>query len=115
MTQDELAKEMTEQLRQNITLKEIREKAAAKGFTKEQIEAALDHAHTLVQQQADSDPLIRLFLGPGLLLIAFVAFYTDWAGRSVGPGTLIGLIALLIGGRLMWSLLKQWLRLKAKK
>ncbi len=107
MTQEELAKEMALQIQQNITLREIREAAAAKGFSQEQIAASLDTAHTLVQQQAEKDPTIRLFLGPAMLLVAFTAFYTDWAGRSVGPGTLIGLIALWIGGRLMWSLIKQ--------
>ena len=109
MTQEELTQDMAAQLRKNITVNEIREAAAAKSFSPQQINSALDDAHTLVQQQADRDPTIRILLGPGLLLIAFVAFYSDWAGRSVGPGTVIGLIALLLGGRLVWSLLKQWM------
>ena len=96
MTQEELVTKMAQQLRENVTGKEIRAAATAKGFSPEQIRTALDDAHALVQQQAEKDPTIRLFLGPAFLLIAFVAFYTEWASRSVGPGTFIGSIALLI-------------------
>jgi hypothetical protein len=110
MTQEALAQEIAAQLHQNIPVQEIREAAAAKGFSPEQVRAALDDAHTLVQQQSDKDPTIRIVLGPALLIVAFVAFYADWVGRSVGPGTIIGVLALLIGGRLVWSLLKQWSR-----
>jgi hypothetical protein len=105
---DELAKAMATQLKENVPLKEIREKALSTGHTTEQINTALDKAHTLVQEDANRDPVLRLILGPALLIIAGVGFYTDWAGRSVGIGTVLSILLLLIGGRLVISLVKQW-------
>jgi uncharacterized membrane-anchored protein len=112
LTTEDLARQMATQLKENVPLNTIREWAAMKGATPQQIDLALDEAHTIVQQESNKDPWIRLVLGPALLIIACVAFYTDWAGRSVGPATFIGLITLLIGGRLLWSLIKQWTRRK---
>ena len=110
MTNDELAKTMAAQLKENVPLKEIRQLALVKGCTLEQVETALDKAHTLVQEDANRDPVLRLILGPALLIVAGVSFYTDWAGRSVGGGSVIGIVFLLIGGRLVFSLIKQWTR-----
>ena len=108
MSNDELAKTMAAQLKENVPLKEIRQSVLLKGYTIEQVETALDKAHTLVQENANRDPVLRLILGPALLIIAGFAFYTDWAGRSVGGGSVMGIVLLLIGGRLVYSLIKQW-------
>lgn len=108
MTTEDLARQMATQLQENIPLKTIKEWASVKGFTPEQINLALDEAHTIVQQRADKDPALRLILGPSLVILAFAAFYTDWSGRSVGVASFMGLIMFLIGGRLVWSLIKQW-------
>lgn len=110
MTTDELAKTMAAKLKENVPLKEIRQSALVKGYTLTQVETALDKAHTLVQEEANRDPVLRLILGPALLIIAGVGFYTDWAGRSVGIGTILSIVLLLIGGRLVFSLVKQWKR-----
>lgn len=110
MTIEELAKKMAIQLKENVPLKEIRQSALVKGCTLEQVETALDQAHTLVQEDANRDPVLRLILGPALLIIAGVGFYTDWAGRSVGIGTILSVVMLLLGGRLVFSLAKQWLK-----
>lgn len=108
----ELAQQIAKKLKESVPLKMIREQASDKGFSKEEIDIAMSEAHDLIQQQADRDPVLRLILGPALLAIAFVCFYTDWAGRSVGIASFLGLIFFLIGGRLVWSLIKMWMRKK---
>ena len=110
MSTDELARTMAAQLKESVPLKEIRQSAMVKGYTVAQVEKALDEAHTLVQEDANRDPVLRLILGPALLIIAGVGFYTDWAGRSVGIGTILSILLLLLGGRLVMSLIKQWSR-----
>ena len=108
MTTGELARIMAAQLKENVPHKEIRQSALIKGYSLAQVNAALDQAHTLVQEEANRDPVLRLILGPALLIIAGFGFYTDWAGRSVGIGTILSIVLLLVGGRLVISLVRQW-------
>jgi hypothetical protein len=79
-----------------------------KGFTGEQFEKAYEEAQLQSQLQADKDPTIRLFLGPTLLIVAGVTFYTNYHGRFWGVSTVIGLVVLYYGLMMVWSLVKQW-------
>jgi|GEM_PF-7004175 len=112
MTEAELVDYILFQLAEKIEIKEIEQAAFAKGFTAGEFDRAMEAAQVKKQTTADKDIWSRITLGPALIIVGCIGFYTDWAGRSIGGGTVIGLIAIIPGIRLMVSLIKQW---KGKK
>lgn len=112
MTAAELTADILARLQAKQEIKYIKADAISKGFTSEQFEQAYEEAQLQSQLQADKDPTIRLFLGPTLIIVAGVTFYTNFHGRFWGVSTVIGLVVLYYGLKMVWSLVKQW---KVKK
>jgi hypothetical protein len=108
MTEAELIADILARLQAKEEIKYIKANALTKGFTGEQFEKAYEEAQLQSQLQADKDPTIRLFLGPTLLIVAGVTFYTNYHGRFWGVSTVIGLVVLYYGLMMVWSLVKQW-------
>lgn len=97
-------------LDEKVELATIKAELSALGIPAHEHDALIDAAHVAQQQQADRDPWIRLLLGPAMLIIAGMAFYTEWQSRRIGPGSIIGLTTGALGLKLVWSLIKQWRR-----
>ncbi len=108
MTDAELIADIISRLKAKEEIKYIKADAITKGFTSHQFEKAYEEAQLQSQIQADKDPTIRLFLGPALLIIAGVTFYTNYHGRFWGVSTVIGLAVLFYGLKMVLSLVKQW-------
>ncbi len=108
MTEAELIADILARLQAKEEIKYIKADAISKGFTTDQFEKAYEEAQLQSQLQADKDPTIRLFLGPTLLIVAGVTFYTNIHGRFWGVSTVIGLVVLYYGLMMVWSLIKQW-------
>jgi len=108
MTEPELITDIITRLKAREEIKYIKADAVTKGFSPEKFDMLLEDAHVKMQREADSDPTIRALLGGALLATAGVCFYTEWAGRSVGGGSILGVVSLLAGGRLIYSLIKMW-------
>jgi len=113
MTEAELIQNIISRLNEKEEIKYIKADAIAKGFTAEQFEKAYEEAQLLRQKKSDKDPFIRLMLGPTLLTIAGVTFYTNYHGRFWGVSTIIGLVLLFFGLRMVMSLVKQWMNKNA--
>ncbi|MES2774816.1 MAG: hypothetical protein V4722_11565 [Bacteroidota bacterium] len=109
MTETDLVENIIARLKEKEEIKYIKADAISKGFTGEQFEKAYEDAQSKMQAKASRDPFIRLLLGPTLLIIAGVTFYTNYYGRFWGVSTFIGLLALLGGLRLTISLIRQWM------
>ena len=109
MTEAELIDYIISQQAEKIEIKDIQKIALAKGFTVEQFNTAMEAAQLQKQQVADKDIWARITLGPALIIIGCIAFYTDWAGRSIGGASFIGLVTIIPGVRMMISLIKQWM------
>ena len=108
MTAAELTADILARLQAKQEIKYIKADAIGRGFNSEQFEQAYEEAQLQSQLQADKDPTIRLFLGPTLVIVAGVTFYTNFHGRFWGVSTLIGLVVLYYGLKMVWSLVKQW-------
>ena len=108
MTEVELVEDIIARLKEKEEIKYIKADALLNGFTGEQFEKAYDEAQLKLQTTANKDPFIRMFLGPALLIIAGVTFYTNYTGRFYGVSTVLGLLALYFGVKMAISLVKQW-------
>ncbi|MEO7312692.1 MAG: hypothetical protein ABIX01_20065 [Chitinophagaceae bacterium] len=96
-------------LQQKEEIRYIKADLLTKGITSQQFDTALDAARLKRQVANKRDPFIRLFLGPTLLIIAGITFYTNYYGHFWGVSTFIGLLALAGGLRLTISLMLQYL------
>lgn len=107
MTEAELIADIMKRLGKKEEIKYIKTDAIKNGFTSDAFEKAYEEAQLQNQIMANRDPTIRLFLGPALLIIAGVTFYTNYNGRFWGISTAIALVALYYGLRMIVSLGKQ--------
>jgi len=108
MTETELTENIIARLKQKDEIKYIKADALSNGFTSEAFEKAYEEAQSKQQESANKDPFIRLFLGPALVIIAGVTFYTNYYGRFWGVSTFIGLVAMYFGLKMVLSLVLQW-------
>ena len=108
MTEDALIDQIIARLALKEEIKYIKADAITNGFTAVQFEKAYEDAQVKIQSTANKDPFIRLFLGPTLLIISGVTFYTNYYGHFWGVSTFIGLVSLFFGLRMVVSLIQQW-------
>ena len=107
MTEDELVDFILLEQKEKVEIRYIRTHVLKLGFTADQFEKAMESAQLKKQQDAEKDPALRLLLGPTLVITAGFCFYTEWAGRSIGIASFLGLVTLFLGLRLLYSLVKQ--------